>query len=326
MAVTTLGSMVTSPERRLGRCWCCGRSDQRLTEEHILAVSIGGTLVTYRFCEACNGAGGRIEQLLAQYPDVQERIGRYAIPNRKGDAQRPHREVTYADGNRGHMEFTPEGPRPTDIFPRALALPDDGPAVYEVPEESMEAFRASREAKGKTVEIVGRQRASYTGGTTRYGLGPSTVGLWARLAAKVALGAISLLGVDEAWLDTAGANSLRALFLHDAQPPYPIGVFPSELDEEHPLTGMLRPPEHLLWLQPRPEGGSTLGMVLFGDLQFPIAINDLTCPPDHPTWHVRPGQPPPRREAFSAVTGRLLERLQASDSSSRWSEPQQQSR
>jgi hypothetical protein len=134
----------------------------------------------------------------------------------------------------------------------------------------MEAFRASREAKGKTVEIVGRQRASYTGGTTRYGLGPSTVGLWARLAAKVALGAISLLGVDkawldtagaisllgvdEAWLDTAGANSLRALFLHDAQPPYPIGVFPSELDEEHPLTGMLRPPEHLS-LATAPAGG-----------------------------------------------------------------------
>jgi hypothetical protein len=29
----------------------------------------------------------------------------------------------------------------------ALTRPDDGPAVYEIPEESIEAFRASREAK-----------------------------------------------------------------------------------------------------------------------------------------------------------------------------------
>ena len=58
----------------------------------------------------------------------------------------------------------------------ALARPDDGPAVYEIPEESIEAFRASREAKGKTVEVVARRRASYSGGTTRYGLGPICAG------------------------------------------------------------------------------------------------------------------------------------------------------
>jgi hypothetical protein len=279
-----------------------------MTDEHVLPVSVGGTLVTRRFCENCNGLGGQIEQLLAQYPDLQERVGRYAIPDRRGAPQRPHREVTYADGSRGHMQYTPDGPKGADIFPRLLSGPDAGTAVYEVPEEHMEVFLASRKKKGKTVEVVSRRRASYTGATTRYGIGTTTAAVWGRFAAKVALGAVSMLDLDEEWLDTEGARALRGLFLRDALPPYPVGVFPSVIGDEHPLTAMLHAPEHLLWLQPRPEGGSTLGLVLFGDLQFSLSILDLRCPPDHPTWHVRPGHAPPHRESFAAVTGRLLDR------------------
>jgi hypothetical protein len=309
-------------KRREGRCWCCGRFDAHLTEEHILAVSIGGTLATPRFCDACNGIGGRVEQLLAKYPDLQERIGLYAIPDRHGVPQLPHREVTYEDGTRGHMQFTPGGPRGADTFPRILERPEDGPAIYEVPEDQMESFQAARNAKGKTVRIISRRRGSYAGGTTRYGLGERTVPLWGRFAAKVALGVVSLIDIDEAWLDTQGAEILRALFLHGKQPPYPVGVFPAVLDDTHPLTAMLQAPEHLLWLQPRHEGGSTLGIVLFADLLFSLPIANLTCPPDHPAWHVSPGQLAPRRESFSAVTGRLHERREARDPDGRWSELQ----
>jgi hypothetical protein len=206
------------------------------------------------------------------------------------------------------MEYTPEGPKGAGIFPRLLSGADAETAVYEVPEGQIEAFLVSRRKKGKAAKVVSRHRASYTGGTTRYGIGTTTTAVWGRFAAKVALGAASLLDLDEGWLDTGGAHALRGFFLHDAAPPYPVDVFPSVLDDEHPLTAMLHGAEHLLWLQPRPEGGSTLGLVLFGDLQFSLSIADLTCPPDHPTWHVRPGAAPPRREAFGAVTDGLLDR------------------
>ncbi len=279
---------------------------------------MGGTLVTPEFCDPCNREGGKVEQLLSVYPDIQERVGRYAIPNRKGKPQRPHRPVSYDDGNRGHLAFTPRGAVPTDIFARRLSKPGQVPAVYEVPEEEMETFQAGQAAKGKAVEIVGRRRATYTGGTTRYGLNETSVAIWPRFAAKVALGIISLLDLYPEWLDTEGAGKLRGLFLHDAAPGYAVGVFPSALGDHHPLTGMLEPPEHLLWLQPRPGGGSTLGMVLFGDLEFALTILELKCPPEHPTWLVQPGGPVPRREAFGAVTAGFLSRLQRRDPSSRW--------
>lgn len=50
-------------------------------------------------------------------------------------------------------------------------------------------------------------------------------------------------------------------------------------------------------------------MVLFADLGFELTILDLMCSPEHPTWHVQPNGPLPRKEAFGAVTGRLRSRL-----------------
>jgi len=93
--------------------------------------------------------------------------------------------------------------------------------------------------------------------------------------------------------------------VHDRGPGYDLGVLPTELDKTDALHDLLDVDEHLLGFQPRPDGGATFAVILFGAIQYALRVPDADAS-DQPTWLLRANKAAKNTpDAFGAVFGRL---------------------
>ncbi len=296
---------------RSGRCWYCGQERGDLSEEHIIPERFGGTLVTRSVCESCNRMAGKLEWLLGEWPDVHERRGLHGLPDRRGKRQQPLTRIYFDGGAEGLVARTTSGSQVIKVFPRAVDLLADGSVVYEVPAPLADEFRARKRNRGESCEIRVRELADYGRGYTKYGLGTASVGLWARFAAKVALGCVSLLEDRRDWLDSRGATRLQAL-LHRDHVTFEVGVTPSELHPSEDIAKLLVPPEHLLYFADDSRE-VRLNMVLFGDLFFGTLVPEFDMPSRQPAWLLTPGGGPPTEQATEDLERFLVERRRSRD-------------
>jgi hypothetical protein len=252
-----------------------------------------------------------------EVPWVQRAIGLAGVRGRGGKVRAPQTNAHYPDGITGVIAYTTDGPMPVVFKPRQLGLDEDGREIWEVPAEQVDKFRERVARSGRQFEIHTRRAESYEGAEVEYGVGPTNVSLWPRLAAKLTLCCASL-AFDQAWLQSDGAQGLQTLFVHDLGPGYDLGVLPSELDENHALRDLLDVDEHLLWFQPRPDGGATFAVILFGAIQYALRVPDADAR-DQPTWLLRANKAAKSTpDVFGAVFGELIERAQKRDPNGHW--------
>ena len=110
----------------------------------------------------------------------------------------------------------------------------------------------------------------------------------ARVAAKIALGAFSLV-LPEDWLDTEAAKLLQS-WLWDELPKTADGgtIFASPKKVPDPMDKFCRPPEHLLFFLPSHQAHTNFGMVLFGEELMVVSTGLLDHPAPETAWCLDP--------------------------------------
>ena len=293
-------------------CWLCGQAHARLTEEHIVAQRWGGRLKT-RTCSDCNRRAGRLEELAEEVPWVVLSVGRAGLRGRRRKLRAPVAKAFYPDGVEGTISYTTAGPQPRTFAPRLLG--DE--KTWEVPEELESLFRTRLAARGETFELKTRRVAKYEGAEVEYGLGPANILIWPRLAAKMALCCASL-ALDPTFVYSDGARQLQTFYVEGRWPGASLAPLPSELDSEHTLKELLDVDEHLLVLEPNPQGGALFAVVLFGAVQFVLPVPDADAS-KRPAWLLRAGvAAPPRPQSFDAILAALMLRAGERDPHGRW--------
>lgn len=159
-------------------------------------------------------------------------------------------------------------------------------------EEVRKAAKAKIERmrrKGQEVELTPakmRRQESDEPVTATMSLSLSST-LRARVAAKIALGAFSLV-LPEDWLDTDAAKLLQS-WLWDEKPKTSGGevIFAAPKRVPPPIDSFGRPPVHTLFFLP--SGKSAMfGIVLFGEELMMTATGPLDCPVPEVAWQIDP--------------------------------------
>ncbi|MGN6587186.1 MAG: hypothetical protein ACTHKT_06890 [Solirubrobacterales bacterium] len=111
--------------------------------------------------------------------------------------------------------------------------------------------------------------------------------LRARVAAKIALGAFSLV-LPEDWLDTDAAKLLQS-WLWDEKPKTPEGevIFAAPKRVPPPIDSFGRPPLHTLFFLPAGKS-AMFGIVLFGEELMMTATGPLDSPAPEVAWQIDP--------------------------------------
>jgi len=126
----------------------------------------------------------------------------------------------------------------------------------------------------------------------------------ARVAAKIALGAFSLV-LPEDWLDTAAAKLLQS-WLWDKSPKTADGgtIFASPQKVPDPMDKFCRPPEHLLFFLPGDQAHANFGIALFGEEFMVVSTGPLDHPAPKTAWCLDPIAHTHQETSFSELVMR----------------------
>jgi hypothetical protein len=284
-------------EARLGRCWYCGEEKLRTDDppEHVLADALGGTLKTNRVCRGCNQRAGREidwplqnDWLIVQRQVLDEIVS-------SGTASKKGRTGRAGAHRTSNPETVVEIDRNwTPTVRSKIERTATGARIWASSEEEAERLRerlikqlADEELQIQSEELTRVAFNDVTIHTMIDGVA------WLRAAAKMALGALSLV-LGDTWLDTHDAKRLRQWLwadeptLDDGSPAftYPVGPHVAE-------ALIAEPPTHLISLMPiRGSGTRVLVSVgLFGALYLRIGI-DAPLPRPEDCWVMALGEAP----------------------------------
>jgi hypothetical protein len=284
-------------EERAGRCWYCGEAKLRTDDppEHVIPDALGGTLKTDRVCRECNQRAGREidwplqnDWLIAQRQAVAEIVGsgKASKQGRTGraDAHRTSNPDTTVDVDRSW--------KPT--VRSKIERTATGANIWASSEEEAQRLRerlVKQLAKeGLKIQSEELSRTAFNDVTIHVMIDGVT---WLRAAAKMALGALSLV-LDDSWLDTDDAKRLRQWLwadeptLDDGSPAFTYPV------EPHIAEALIaEPPTHLISIMPLLASGTRVlvSIGLFGTLYLRIAI-DAPVPRPEDCWVIAAGAPP----------------------------------
>lgn len=284
-----------SLKSRPGRCWACGEAHLAIGDpvEHIVESALGGSLTTDRFAGSCNRElGRRVDQPFLRDFLVTVSRARHGIR----DPRRPHRPPP----NPRHRAETPEGqPVIFDWRDGGMFLP---PHIHEDEERVIVTAETEEEARRAAETRIARMRR----GGQEFKPGPSvrrekpdaptearmtlalSTTIRARVAAKIALGAFSLV-LPEDWLDTEAAKLLQS-WLWDESPKTADGgtIFASPKKVPDPMDKFCRPPEHLLFFLPSHQTHANFGIALFGEEFMVVSTGPLDHPAPETAWCLDP--------------------------------------
>lgn len=280
---------------RPGRCWACGETHLAVDDppEHIVESALGGVLTTDRFAGSCNKElGRRVDQPFCRDFLVQLRRAHHGLR----DPRRPQRPPA----NPRHHAVTPDG--------RRVVFDWRGKSVFWPPHIRSEGERfmvkaqteeEARRAADSKIERLRRDGVEVEAGqskTVKQSQEPVeakfTVSLSstlrARVAAKIALGAFSLV-LPEDWLDGDSAKLLQS-WLWDEQPKTADGgvIFAAPRRVPPPMDAFGAPPKHTLFFLPGDDGGALFGIILFGEELMVVRTGPLGDRPPEIAWLLDP--------------------------------------
>jgi hypothetical protein len=290
---------------RPGRCWACGEPHLKVGDpvEHIVASAIGGVLTTDRFASDCNERLGRlIDQPFLRDPFVAIRRVRHGIkdPRRPRPPASPRLAATTSDGRSAIFDLADN----TVFWPPHFT--EDGDR-HRVTAQNKDEARRAVESK---VERLRRDGFKVQVGQPRTVRQPDdpveakfTLSmdsfLRARVAAKIALGAFSLV-LPEEWLDTDGAKLLQS-WLWDERPKTEDGgvIFAAPQEVPSPIDTLGAPPKHTLFFLPGDGRGALFGIVLFGEELMVVRTGPLDGRPPEIAWQLDPITRTCKKTSFS---------------------------
>jgi hypothetical protein len=252
--------------------------EARRSTEHPLSQALGGQgFRTLEVCDHCNRrAGQEIDQPFAAETMVLAARHRHRIPDARGKVPDAPRLVGQAtDGVRVMAELTREGIITRRIPTAVRRSPSseeyitdegDGETVLDT------RLRRLRRQVGTEYDVSGTVENVPRDSVARVNLSLDAY-LWPRMMAKLALGfAGDALGPE--WLAGQRATQLRdVLWKRGRQPPWELGLdpVPTRVGVDDPLAGLLKPPEHVIWISP---AASSLILVfhLFGELRCGVDL------------------------------------------------------
>lgn len=277
------------------------------TPEHVIAAALGGELTTDGFCADCNEQFGKeIDAPLAQFHWIQELRHRYGVKDRYGKVPPAPRIDVTVDGEAAVVTMGANGWE-LEVFPKEEISGDKVhmrvPAERE--DEIIPKKLARLERKFGNVELTDR-RAESSQPTAEFSETWS-LNLWARAAAKIALGIGSCLDAWE-WRESPAGVYVAALAASgiDAAgtPPADGGVspLPRVCVGDDLIAKAIVAPRHFVWID---ESGYALGIVLFG--QFQLAARLGAKPPaKNVAWLFDPVARKYESGAYSAIFGGMI--------------------
>jgi hypothetical protein len=314
---------MTPPSSRPGRCWACGEAHRAADDpaEHIVGSALGSVLTTNGFALSCNRElGVRVDQPFLRDFLVAVRRARYDIR----DPRRPHRPPA----NPRHVAETESGWR---VFfdwrdngihvPPHVVEDEERVLITAASEEEALEIAATKIARlreqGKDGKLQPTVDGTVAGAPSKAHMGISLdARIRARVAAKIALGAFSLV-LPEDWLDSEAAKLLQS-WLWDESPRTAEGgkIFAGPRRPPAPLDGFCRPPEHLLSFIPTVNAEVRFGMILFGEEFMAVSAGPLGQPPPQTAWCLDPIARTCLETTFSDLALRAVESYGAEPSGS----------
>jgi hypothetical protein len=269
------------PDPDLGKCFYCTRPlDGNQEPDHILPAAIGAELTTAHACSSCRRrCAVQVEQPWLHDPLVASALRRWPVRRQSTGVGR-HGNVNGAAGGRLESD-TPIRSSPSEVpVGEGLRLIDDTQA-----QRARRVRRLNRTYSGLNLIQPG------TAPGAPPSAGESQIGsrdTWSRFGAKVALAVASLV-TDDGWLDTPGAKALQDVLWNGYTP---------ELDSpgDRRWTGpsllhsndLIRSPEHLLAIEPAQHHGSSILIVIFGELGYRVPLPIEYTIDDAESWWFSP--------------------------------------
>jgi hypothetical protein len=291
-------------------CAYCGRTAGSETHppEHIFPAAVGGTLVTDAVCSSCNQrAGSEVDQPWMEWPLVMELRHRFDVRDR--DRKRP-RPVRW----KGNL-ISADHPARVDLRGERVdvgVLPrqdeESGLRVYSGDPADVAKWRQRTQAADPRARFVEFPSEALEGPLQARVTWQLSVDIWPRFAAKVALGAASLIA-SPSWLESDEAGRLREVLWQGHASTRNVGLALAEgwawamapLDATgvpHPI----RAPEHFVALQ-RWQGRACVVLVAFGTFVYRVPVDCEMPGSDDPIGFVID----PQRRSHVAYTQAALD-------------------
>jgi hypothetical protein len=279
-------------------CAYCGEpvltGDER--PEHPVPRALGSSLEVFTVCDPCNTWAGReIDQPFLDDDWVRIHRSLHDVRDPDPGRSRPIPSPLF-DG------FTEDGVRVTldaDGHPRLHGrIIDNGDDSFRIIAGTPEHADRLRERVRRRAETEGRTTQTTSEGRSR--LRPAIISqislgfvVWARMAAKIALGVASDVFPEE-WRSGPDAAALRAQ-VRDENPRSPtgepMGLVPGRLEPDNHLRNLVSAPEHALWFARLGDGSTALSVLLFGELIFGQRVDSTGLDVPEVAWKLNPRRP-----------------------------------
>jgi hypothetical protein len=284
-------------------CAYCGEHTLTGAEppEHPIPAAIGASLKVLTVCAPCNGWASReIDRPFLRDDWVLIERARHRIRDHRRPASRAR--VLVSPLLQGHTEdgvfvsVDPETGVPR-IHPHVVR--DEERGVYQVHAPTREEAerllarierQARREGRTTRVErIASRSERPQVTGRVKVELG-----VWVRMAAKVALGVASHAYPPE-WRCSPCAEQLRRC-MREPDPQWSDGVAArfewTLLEQEDPRRLLVDPPQHLVWFAREAASGTVrVCVLLFGATLFSLPVAEADTPLPEVAWLLDPRRP-----------------------------------
>lgn len=286
---------MSATSHRTRRCWACGRAHRAPDDppEHIVGAGLGSVLTTDGFARSCNRElGRRVDQPFLRDFLVAVRRARYDIRDPRRPWRPPPNPVHHAETDSGRrVVFDWRGgdlqlpPHVVEDEERILITAESEEEARKIAATKLSRLRA-RGGEGKVMPVL---RGQVAGAPVEARMGLSLdASIRARVAAKIALGAFSLV-LPEDWLDTETAKLLQS-WLWDDKPKTRSGkpIFAVPRKVPPPIDSFTAPPGHALFFMPGSGPGAVLGIVLFGEELMTVGTGPLDCHVPGVAWCLDP--------------------------------------
>jgi hypothetical protein len=279
-------------------CVYCGKPVLTGNErpEHPVPHALGSSLEIFAVCDPCNTwASVNVDQPFLRDGWVRWHRADHDIR----DPRRPHR----APPHPLRAGFTDEGVRVTID---AHGRPTLGAKIIEETSTRVR-IRAGSLEEANRLRAKAERRAAAEGYECRVEREESSpgplwvnidfsvdVGVWAQMAAKVALG-IGSLAYQPEWRTSDDAHRLRCLLRddnpHDHNGRPVVGLMPARLEPDNTLRFLAEPPEHVIFFQRSYDGAARVHLILFGEMIVPMVIDTADREVPTTAWVLDPRRP-----------------------------------